>query len=250
MHELISSMNEIMANNENIQKFSDMIAQIADKTQIIDDIVFQTKLLSFNASVEAERAGEHGRGFAVVAQEVGNLAQLSGKAALEISSIVKESISKAHETASENRRRVEVGNKLVKDTAELLKEVSSKSVKVSEASSQIMKASKEQEIGIKQINEAVGILDKAIQVNSSSSQQSAENGQRLSDLVKNLDDTIGSLMLLVTGQQSIAEESIKRSVAKKNDFSRSTTKKTVAIKSVNNSFEKKNSPESKDWDSL
>jgi len=40
----------------------------------MNDIVFQTKLLSFNASVEAARAGIHGKGFAVVADEVGNLA--------------------------------------------------------------------------------------------------------------------------------------------------------------------------------
>ena len=66
-----------------------IIQEIEDKTKAIDEIVFQTKLLSFNASVEAERAGEHGRGFSVVAQEVGNLAQLSGKSAAEINEILK-----------------------------------------------------------------------------------------------------------------------------------------------------------------
>ena len=250
MQELVRSMDEIIANNENIQKFSDVIAQIADKTQIIDDIVFQTKLLSFNASVEAERAGEHGRGFAVVAQEVGNLAQMSGKAALEISGIVKESISKANETASENLRRVEIGNKLVRSTAEVLKEISAKSNLVSVASSQIMKASKEQEIGIKQINEAVGILDKAIQVNSSNSQESAENSQKLSDLVKDLDGTIGDLMLLVTGNAVISDVKIEG----KSEF-----KARSATTPKSGNFAKENAQkgpstlkktESKDWDSL
>lgn len=244
MEELIRSMDDIIANNENIQKFSDVISQIADKTQIIDDIVFQTKLLSFNASVEAERAGEHGRGFAVVAQEVGNLAQMSGKAALEISAIVKDSISKAQETAEENRKRVEVGSKLVKSTAQLLKEIESKTTLVSDAANQIMKASKEQEIGIKQINEAVGILDKAIQVNSSNSHESAENSRSLSDLVKSLDSTIGDLVLLVTGSEKLTE--IIETVSAKDK--KETRSRTAPSQKISNSSNKGKT--GGDWDSL
>lgn len=85
-------MTEINESNKKIEEFETIIKNIASKTAIMDEIVFQTKLLSFNASVEAERAGESGRGFSVVAQEVGNLASLSGKSANEISSIVEGSI--------------------------------------------------------------------------------------------------------------------------------------------------------------
>lgn len=247
MEELIRSMDDIIANNENIQKFSDVIAQIADKTQIIDDIVFQTKLLSFNASVEAERAGEHGRGFAVVAQEVGNLAQMSGKAALEISAIVKDSISKAHETAEENRKRVEVGSKLVRSTAELLKEIESKTKLVSDAANQILKASKEQEIGIKQINEAVGVLDKAIQVNSSNSHESADNSRMLSDLVRSLDSSIGDLVLLVTGTEKIAEAI--ESVKVKDKIVKKVEKTTPTANSKKSNHQEPQSNKG-DWDSL
>lgn len=78
-------MSQVEENNQKIMEIVKVINEIAEKTKVINDIVFQTKLLSFNASVEAARAGEHGKGFAVVAQEVGNLAQMSGNAAKEIS---------------------------------------------------------------------------------------------------------------------------------------------------------------------
>lgn len=51
-------------------------AGIKGKRKVINQIVFQTKLLSFYASVEVARAGESDKGFAVVAEEVGNLATM------------------------------------------------------------------------------------------------------------------------------------------------------------------------------
>lgn len=82
------------ALDSNIQKLmgvNKIISQISEKTNVINEIVFQTKLLSFNASVEAARAGEAGKGFAVVAAEIGKLAELSGQSALEIGEIVRNS---------------------------------------------------------------------------------------------------------------------------------------------------------------
>lgn len=74
--------------NELFLRINDLFKEINIKTKVINDIVFQTKLLAFNASVEAARAGEHGKGFAVVASEVGRLANESGKRASEINEIL------------------------------------------------------------------------------------------------------------------------------------------------------------------
>jgi methyl-accepting chemotaxis protein len=87
-------MQQIDKSNQQISDIVKVISEIGNKTKIINDIVFQTKLLSFNASVEAARAGEHGKGFAVVAEEIGNLAQMSGNAAKEISQMLGDSIRK------------------------------------------------------------------------------------------------------------------------------------------------------------
>ncbi len=92
------------SNDDELRIVSDLIGQIEQKTKVIHEIVFQTKLLSFNASVEAARAGDYGRGFSIVAEEIGNLALMSGQAAKDIASLLQESSTKVKDS-SKNRTR-------------------------------------------------------------------------------------------------------------------------------------------------
>lgn len=202
MKNIVNSMKEIMSSNENIQALVKVIGEIGDKTAVIDEIVFQTKLLSFNASVEAERAGEYGRGFSVVAQEVGNLAQMSGKAALEISAIVKNSINTAQTITSDNKKKVETGDVLVKKTAEILTEVEKSSNLVSNYSSQILSASKEQSDGIKQINLAVSQLDQATHQNATISDEVAKSSTELEKQAEGLASIVNQLQLIIHGNKA------------------------------------------------
>ena len=202
MQLLIKSMDEILKSNEKIQQLVKVIGEIGDKTAVIDEIVFQTKLLSFNASVEAERAGEHGRGFAVVAQEVGNLAQMSGKAAQEISSIVKESIKNAEAITTENKTKVENSNKQVSEVAKILAEISKSSNMVFENAKQVLDASKEQAGGIGQINTAMSQLDRATQENASTAEEAASSSEELSAQAEVLNGLTGELKFMVTGEAS------------------------------------------------
>lgn len=161
MEELTSAMQNILESNERIEKLVKIIEQVAEKTEVIDDIVFKTQLLSFNASVEAERAGEHGRGFAVVAQEVGNLAQMSGVAATEIASIVKNSIREADQVAAENKSRVEKGGDLVAQTRDKTSGVLNRITEILHATDQIVAASKEQSQGISEIAKSINMLSQS-----------------------------------------------------------------------------------------
>ena len=80
-----------------MEEINTQVNSINEAISVIDQIAFQTNILSLNAAVEAATAGEAGRGFAVVAAEVRNLASRSADAAREIKNIVGNATSKANE---------------------------------------------------------------------------------------------------------------------------------------------------------
>lgn len=110
MRNLQNSNKDVNARMDDFEReledISVLINQIAESTRVINDIVFQTKLLSFNASVEAARAGDQGKGFSVVAEEVGNLAETSKHAALKIEGIIGESVKKVKQISEVSREQI------------------------------------------------------------------------------------------------------------------------------------------------
>ncbi|MBU0923261.1 hypothetical protein KKG81_00135 [bacterium] len=91
--------NEGIKLVENTEKsmieINDSTNAIQEAITIIDQIAFQTNILSLNAAVEAATAGEAGKGFAVVAAEVRNLANRSADAAREIKNLVENANQKS-----------------------------------------------------------------------------------------------------------------------------------------------------------
>lgn len=177
--------NSIENNNKNMEKILSVINEIADKTKVINDIVFQTKLLSFNASVEAARAGEHGKGFAVVAEEVGNLAHMSGKAAIEIEELIRKSADEVgnmtttmrasvREILNSGRDKVRKGEDVAEVCKDQLNLILDSSTKLDAAINQINAAIREQTIGIEEVNKAMGYLEKATHETSAMSDKTKE----------------------------------------------------------------------------
>ena len=198
--ELINSMDQISESNKTVEGLLDVISAIAEKTAVIDEIVFQTKLLSFNASVEAERAGEHGRGFAVVAQEVGNLASLSGKAATEISAIVNDSVKTVDKVSKETVEKVLHGSKVVVRVEKIFGEILEQSQKVSSSSAEILNASKEQSIGINSIREAVNGIELSIRSTTENSKSTENNSKGLSEEANTLQVAVDDLGYIISGK--------------------------------------------------
>jgi methyl-accepting chemotaxis protein len=147
-HQTALSMDEI---NQKVQAISEAIT-------IIDQIAFQTNILSLNAAVEAATAGEAGKGFAVVAAEVRNLASRSAEAAKEIKDLVENATTKTYEgkkISDDMSNGYDNLNQLISRTIDIIQDVST--------------ASKEQLSGIEQINNAISILDRVTQENANES---------------------------------------------------------------------------------
>lgn len=193
MEQASQAMGELKESTNQIERLRELISTIGSKTDLINNIVFQTKLLSFNASIEAERAGEHGRGFAVVASEISNLAQTSGHAAVDIASIVTESVAYADQTISGNLSKVDNCVELVREVEEKNKEMKEDTVSIKTNSSTIVTASTEQAEGVSQIRDAITSIENISNQNSENADSSAKASLELETQTQNLSGVIASL---------------------------------------------------------
>jgi methyl-accepting chemotaxis protein len=157
-----SSDGEKLANKTTLamDEINTQVNLVNDAISVIDQIAFQTNILSLNAAVEAATAGEAGKGFAVVAQEVRNLASRSAEAAKEIKTIVEEATKKANEGK-------DIANEMIQGYKSLNDSINSTINLISD----VEMSSKEQLSGIEQINDAVNQLDQQTQQNAAISTQ-------------------------------------------------------------------------------
>ncbi len=176
-----------MQTSSSMDEINDKVKAINEAITIIDQIAFQTNILSLNAAVEAATAGEAGRGFAVVAQEVRNLASRSADAARDIKKLVESASIKSNE-----------GKLIADDMIKGYENLTDKIIQTKDIIENVTQFSKEQEQGIIQINDTISRLDSATQKNAST----ASNIDVLSNEVSKL----SSKLLQITSQSKIDEK--------------------------------------------
>jgi len=153
------------------------VSDINESISIIDQIAFQTNILSLNAAVEAATAGEAGKGFAVVAQEVRNLANRSTEAAKEIKTIVEAAKVKADE-----------GKMIAYDMIDGYKDLSNNIDKTIIIINDVSNISKDQQVGIVKINDSVEVLKEQVQTNLEVSSQANNIAHKTSAIANTIVD--------------------------------------------------------------
>lgn len=193
------SVARVVTAMHTIEKSSKQVEGIVE---VINEIAFQTHMLSLNAAVEAARAGDQGRGFAVVAAEVRNLATRCSDAANEIKGLIAEStqvVASGQTLATEAESKMTEIVSSVRESSDLMAEISAATLKQSE--------------DIQHTNEALTRIELATQQNKDLVDALSTSTHLLDERTKFLTDAVNIFRLRPANQVSHARHQEMQGVA-------------------------------------
>jgi methyl-accepting chemotaxis protein WspA len=194
-----ATMRQVMeaggAVNTKLAVLNEKASNINQVVTTITKVADQTNLLSLNAAIEAEKAGEHGRGFAVVATEIRRLADQTAIASYDIEQLVKEMQSAVSagvmgmDKFSEEVRR---GVSEVEQVSEQLAQIIGQVQALTPQFEAVNEGMQSQSTGAQQISEALAQL-------TESAQQTLDSLHQSSVVMDQLNSTANDLRTSVSG---------------------------------------------------
>jgi methyl-accepting chemotaxis protein len=203
-------------SNQSLTTVLNSFKEVESKTKVINEIAFQAKLLSFNASIEAARAGEHGKGFAVVAAEVGQLAGLVTRSASDINTLIAATTGNVAHLLAESKGLVDrsietTGSQIAasQDEArqglEFFKDLSSKIREINNEVMEVSSAADEQSRGIGEINKAILQISESNGNNVNMIEKLEAETKVLQEAVTGLTESSTAMNRILLGERGGAE---------------------------------------------
>jgi methyl-accepting chemotaxis protein len=222
-------MSEIEESNKELEEVTHAVQMIEEETKIINDIVFKTQILSFNANIEAARAGQHGLGFAVVASEIANLADMSGKAAEQINELLGVSAKKVDSTVSRTKEKIEKANELSGQCYEFFEVLTERSSQLKEIIKTISSAASEQSTGVEYVVNAMNDL-------SQTAAETDRMASNLANLAESLNGNTGNLVKAVVNlNRAISGKPINSNITDINAVRKNEPPKLVVVDKMKDS---------------
>lgn len=167
--------------------------RIGETVKVVDDITLNTRLLSFNASVEASRANQAGQGFAVVAREIGELAQQTSNSNKDIAECTNQLKILMQETVGlikDTKKLADEGRSEVNTSYEAFKKVSIEMAKLKEVMVDIAGRTKEQNEATREVETNINSITELSNKTTDAAQRIGEVSNDFAKLTNELNELI------------------------------------------------------------
>ncbi|MBL4763307.1 MAG: chemotaxis protein [Gammaproteobacteria bacterium] len=189
---------QIQETSKRIKRLGESSQEIGDIVGLITDISDQTNILALNAAIQASMAGDAGRGFAVVADEVQRLAERTGDATKQISTLVKTIQSDTNEAVSsmeESTTEVVRGAKQAEDAGRVLGQIETVSKSLAESIQKISVASSTHVVSATEVSDAMNSIQGITMETSKGTRAAAASLGELMDLAEALRGSVAGFKM-------------------------------------------------------